>query len=152
MGIDRSLFPDVSGYYESQGLSLGRGKKWVTTECRFHGGSDSMRINLKTGAFVCMAGCGASGGDVLAYHMAAYGMGFVEAAKALGCWQEEGKAAPHKPTPFSPRQALEVLASEANLIAIAAGNIANGVALNEQDRQRVMQAAGRILKIQEVFG
>ena len=152
MPLDKSRLPDPRSHYETQGLKLGKGKTWASTECRFHGGSDSMRINLKTGAFVCMAGCGARGGDVLAYHMAAHGLGFVEAAKALGCWIEDGLTPPVKPAPFSPRQALEVLASEANLIAIAAGNIANGIALNEQDHQRVMQAAGRILKIQEVFG
>ena len=152
MPLDKSRLPDSRNYYEAQGLKLGKGKTWASTECRFHGGSDSMRINLKTGAFVCMAGCGARGGDVLAYHMASHGLGFVEAAKALGCWIEDGSTSPVKPAPFSPRQALEVLASEANLIAIAAGNIANGIALNEQDHQRVMQAAGRILKIQEVFG
>ena len=151
MGFERDRLPDPRSYYEGEGLQLSRGNKWVTTACNFHQGSDSMRINLHSGAWVCMA-CNAKGGDVLAYHMAAYGMEFVEAAKALGCWVEDGAAPPTKPTPFSPRQALEVLAGEANLIAIAAGNIAQGVVLGEHDRQRVMQAAGRILKIQEVFG
>ena len=153
MSFDRTRLPDPLSYYEAHGLEFRERKgKWRTTRCEFHNGTDSMRVNSDSGAFVCMAGCGARGGDVLAYHMAAQGLGFVEAAKALGCWIEDGSTSPVKPAPFSPRQALEVLASEANLIAIAAGNIANGIALNEQDHQRVMQAAGRILKIQEVFG
>lgn len=151
MSFERDRLPDPKSYYESEGLKLGRGQKWITTACNFHQGSDSMRINLHSGAFVCMA-CNAKGGDVLAYHMATHGLEFIEAAKALGCWEEGGATSQTKPAPFSPRQALEVLASEANLIAIAAGNIAQGIVLGESDRQRVMQAAGRILKIQEVFG
>lgn len=151
MGFKRDRLPDPRSYYEAEGLKLTRGNKWVTTACNFHQGSDSMRINLHNGAFVCMS-CNAKGGDVLAYHMAAYGVDFIEAAKALGCWTMDGATAPQKPTPFSPRQALEVLAGEANLVAIAAGNIAQGLVLGEHDRKRVMLAAGRILKIKEVFG
>ena len=66
MGFERDRLPDVRSYYESEGLKLTKGNKWVTTACHFHEGSDSMRINLHSGAFVCMAGCGARGGDVLA--------------------------------------------------------------------------------------
>lgn len=42
-------------------------------------------------AFACMAGCGARGGDVLAFHMATTGDEFIEAAKALGCWIDDGQ-------------------------------------------------------------
>ena len=150
MGFERDRLPDPRSYFESEGLKLGKGRKWVTTACNFHQGSDSMRINLHSGAWVCMA-CGARGGDVLAYHMAAYGMEFVEAAKALDCWVEDGALRPAKPTPFTPRQALEVLANEANFVAIAAGNIAHGVVLTQDDREHLMTAAGRILRIQEIF-
>ena len=151
MGFDRRNLPDAVGYYESEGLKLtGRGK-WRTTECKFHGGSDSMRINLATGAWVCMS-CGARGGDVLAYHMAQHGLEFVEAAKALGAWVDDGRpATKHKPTPLSPRQALEVLAVEANLVAIAAGNVAHGVVLSQMDLTRVLTASGRITRLVEVF-
>ena len=152
MGFDRRNLPDAVGYYESEGLKLtGRGK-WRTTECKFHGGSDSMRINTDSGAFACMAGCGARGGDVQAYHMAQHGLEFVEAAKALGAWIDDGRpATQHKPTPLSPRQALEVLAVEANLVAIAAGNVAHGVALSHMDLSRVLTASGRITRLVEVF-
>ena len=55
MGFDRTLLPDPPAFYEATGLRLdGRGK-WRTTACAFHDGSDSMRVNLQTGAFVCMA-------------------------------------------------------------------------------------------------
>ena len=151
MGFERNRLPDPQGYYEAQSLKLGKGKRWVSTACNFHQGSDSMRINLHSGAFVCMAGCGARGGDVLAYHMAAYGLCFVEAAKALGCWIEDGRPNPTAPAPFSPRQALEVLSVEVNLVAIAAGNIAHGVALSQVDFDRLLAAANRITRITEVF-
>ena len=149
-GFERDRLPDPRSYFEGEGLKLGKGRKWVTTVCNFHQGSDSMRINLQSGAWVCMA-CNAKGGDVLAYHMAAYGLEFVEAAKALGCWGDSGKLTPAKPAPFTPRQALEVLANEANLVAIAAGNVAQGIVLTQDDRDRLMTAAGRILRIREVF-
>ncbi len=152
MGFDRRNLPDAVGYYESEGLKLtGRGK-WRTTECKFHGGSDSMRINTDSGAFACMAGCGARGGDVLVYHMAQHGLEFVEAAKALGAWIDDGRpTTQHKPSPLSPRQALEVLAVEANLVAIAAANVAHGVVLSQVDLSRVLTASGRITRLVEVF-
>ena len=152
MGFDRRNLPDAVSYYESEGLKLTSRGKWRTTECKFHGGSDSMRINTDSGAFACMAGCGARGGDVLAYHMAQHGLEFVEAAKALGAWIDDGKpATQHKPTPLSPRQALEVLSAECNLVAIAAGNMAQGVHLTIAERQRLLTASNRITRLVEVF-
>ena len=152
MTFERRNLPDAETYYDLRGLKLtGRGK-WRTTECKFHGGSDSMRINTDSGAFACMAGCGARGGDVLAYHMAQHGLEFVEAAKALGAWIDDGRpATQHKPSPLSPRQALEVLAVEANLVAIAAANVAHGVVLSQVDLSRVLTASGRITRLVEVF-
>lgn len=126
MSFDRNLLPDTVSYFEGQDLRLIGLGKWRTTACRFHGGSDSMRINLSSGGWICMS-CGQSGGDVLAYHRQANGMEFVDAAKALGAWVEDGRPAQqHKPTPLSPRSALSAMAFEATLTAIAAGNIAHG--------------------------
>lgn len=153
MNFDRDRLPDPATYFENQGLKLSgpRNAKWKSTECRFHGGSDSMRINTSTGAWVCMA-CGEKGGDVLAYEIASTGADFVDACKALGAWVDDGKPhAPQKPAPLSPRAALSVLAFEATLTALAAGNIANGVNLTDADRARLLRAAGRINKIAEVF-
>lgn len=151
MTFKRDRRPDPRSYYEAQGLVLSKGEKWVTTACHFHQGSDSMRINLQSGAFVCMAGCGARGGDVLAYHMAVHGLEFIEAAKDLGAWVDDGKQPPTAPAPFTPRQALEVLMTEVNLIAVVAGNIGRGVVLSETERTRLLQAAGRVLRIAEVY-
>ena len=154
MSFKRHLLPDPPGYYESRGLKLTgpRSAKWKTATCPFHGGSDSMRINTVTGAYSCMAGCGARGGDVLAYEMALTGADFVTAAKAIGAWEEDGKPqAPQKPTPLSPRAALSVMHAEAMLTAIAAGNLARGVQLTVKDRARLLTAANRILHLAEAF-
>ncbi len=151
-GFDRTRLPDPVDYYTAQGLVFRERKgKWRTTECRFHGGRDSMRINTSTGAFVCMAGCGARGGDVLAYHMAEHGQDFTTAAKELGAWIDDGKPAPSRPTPLPARDALALLASETNLVAIAAANLAHGVVLTQIDLHRLLAAASRIANIGELF-
>ena len=151
--FERDRLPDPVSYYEAVGLKLTgpRSSKWRTTECKFHGGSDSMRVNVATGAFRCM-NCGARGGDVLAYHMAESGLEFVEAAKALGAWVADGKThKPQKPTALSPRAALEVLDFEATLVAVAAGNLAKGLILSDADRKRLLICAGRINRVVEDF-
>jgi hypothetical protein len=148
MSYDRTQLPEPAGYYESQGLTLKgpRAAKWKTTRCEFHGGSDSMRVNVFSGAFKCMA-CDVGGGDVLAYHMQANGLEFVGAAKALGAWGDGKPYNPQKPTALPPRAALEVLGFEATLVAVAAGNLAQGVTLTHDDRKRLMLCAGRINRI-----
>ena len=152
-GFDRTCLPDPTDYYTgTAGLKFRERKgKWRTTECRFHGGRDSMRINTGTGAFVCMAGCGARGGDVLAYHQAERGLRFTSAAKELGAWVDDGRPAPSRPTPLPARDALHLLAREASLIAIAAANVANGVTLTAKDLNRLLTAASRIANIGELF-
>ena len=153
MSFSRTLLPDPATYFEVRGqeLSGSRGSKWKTTSCIFHGGSDSMRINTATGAWVCMA-CNEKGGDVLAYQMAATGAEFVDAAKAIGAWVDDGKPyTPQKPSPLSPRAALSVLAFEATFVAVAAGNVAQGVVLTDVDLARLMTAVGRINLLVESF-
>ena len=153
MSFDRTRLPDAPTYFENQGLRL-KGPstaKWKTTTCNFHGGSDSMRVNVTTGAWVCMS-CGEKGGDVLAYEIKDSGREFVDAAKALGCWVDDGRPQVQtKPTPLSPRLALSVMAFESTLAAVAAGNVANGVTLTEADRARLMVAATRINRLVEAF-
>ena len=151
MTFDRRNLPDAVSYYESEGLKLTSRGKWRTTECKFHGGSDSMRINTDSGAFACMA-CGASGGDVLAYEMQATGAEFIDACKALGAWTDDGQpAVQHKPTPLSPRAALQAIAFEVTLVAIEASRIASGIVPSEADKARVLAASNRITRIMEVF-
>lgn len=152
MTYERERLPDPLSYYESTGLKLVGKGKWLTTACLFHGSRKTLRINTDSGAFVCMAGCGARGGDVLAYHMQAHGLEFVEAAKALGAWVDDGKPVVHRrPTPLTPRQALEVMAVECNLVAVAAGNVAHGVTLSQADLTRVLTASNRVTRLVEMF-
>ena len=147
----KDRLPEALDYYESVGLTISRKGKWRTANCEFHGGSDSMRINTQTGAFVCM-NCQAKGGDVLAYQMARHGQDFITAAMALNAWHDDGRPSkPQRPAPLPPRSALEVLGFEAMLAAVAAGNIANGVQLTDQDKDRLLVAAGRINAIREAY-
>lgn len=152
MGFNREMLPEPQGYFENTGMVLqGRGK-WRSTACTFHGGTSSMRVNLETGAWVCMS-CAVKGGDVLAYEMQVTGAEFVEACKALGAWIDDGRPQlpSHKPAGLSPRAALEVVGIEAELICIAAGNVAHGVSLTPNDLARVLDAGARIIKITESF-
>lgn len=151
MSLVREHLPGPVSYFEEQGLKLSGQGKWRTTACNFHGGSDSMRINTQAGGWCCMA-CGVKGGDVLAYHMQAHNLRFVEAARALGAWMEDGSApASIRPAPLPPRAALQVLAFESTLAAVAAGNVAQGVILSDVDRSRLLMAANRINRLAETY-
>ncbi len=153
MSYQRENLPDVTTYFESHGLVLKgpTSAKWKTTTCNFHGGSDSMRVNTQTGAWVCMS-CGEKGGDVLAYEMKLTGVDFVDACKAVGAWVEDGKTpSSFKPTPLPARQAIQALAFESTLTAVAACNLGNGKALTEKDRHRLLRAANRISTLSEAF-
>lgn len=151
MSFDRNNLPDPTAYYEGEALRLtGRGK-WRTTSCVFHGGSDSMRINVSSGCWCCMA-CGVKGGDMLAYHMQAHGVEFVEAAKQIGAWVDDGKPVPTmKPSPLTSRQAIQVLEFESTLLAIEGCRIGNGVIPTADDMARLCKAANRITRLGEMF-
>ena len=142
----RNRLPDPVSYFEGEGLALtGRGP-WRATLCVFHDErSPSLRINVESGGWCCM-GCGAKGGDVLSFHMEHHGLEFIEAAKALGAWDEaaDPRGIRHKPLSFSPRAALELLRFDALLCAVAACNVAQGITLSEGDRNALVEAAARI--------
>lgn len=147
----RNQLPEPISYFESQGLAFQQRGKWRTTRCDFHGGSDSMRINTETGAFVCMAGCGARGGDVLAYHMAKHGLPFVEAAKGLGAYRDDDKPhrGPARPTPIPARDLLQSVAGELMLIAMVLSDALAGK-FNDDDYDRYRDAAARVMYVAEV--
>ena len=153
MTFNRDQLPAPAAYFEAQGHKLAGPKsaKWKTTNCTFHGGSDSMRVNVASGGWCCMA-CPAKGGDILAHHMAEHGVDFVTAAKALGAWQDDGQPArPARPRQLPAASAIEVLQFEVTLTAVAAGNLAHGVQLTDTDRTRLLLAAQRITGILENF-
>ncbi len=86
--FDRARLPDPLAYYAVElELLHGHGRS-ATARCPFHDDQHpSLSVNLQTGAFRCrVPACGAHGDNVLAFHMARYGIGFVAAAKALGAW------------------------------------------------------------------
>ena len=147
----RANLPDPVSYFEAEGLKLEGKGKWRTTSCTFHGGSDSLRVNTASGGWCCMA-CGASGGDVLAFHIQAHGMDFIDAAKALGAWVDDGQPhRPQRPKPLPASQAIQVLGFESLLTYVAAGNIAHGIQLTDTDRALLPVASQRIQTITGAF-
>ena len=84
----RERLPSAPVYFDSIGLALqGRGV-WRSTLCPFHTDTrPSLRVNVETGAFRCMA-CNAHGGDVLAFERLRTGKAFAEAARDLGAWRQ----------------------------------------------------------------
>ena len=109
MSLIRNHLPSPIEYVASQGYPVReRGGKWRTCVC-FNCGHSRMRVNGETGAFVCMSGCGARGGDVVAMQMAIHGQDFVTACKALGAWQDDpkdDKTPRRRPLPPDERRAL----------------------------------------------
>lgn len=144
MGFERDRLPDPIAYFENQGLTLRGPGKWKTARCNFHDGSDSMRVNTASGAWVCMS-CGVKGGDVLAYEMQSTGTEFIQAAQELGAWVDDGKPPPTtKPATLPPRAALAALAHETSLLFIEAARMTKGYVPTPDDIARMGQAAGTI--------
>jgi DNA primase len=84
----RDRLPNPADYFHEQGLKLVGGGEWKSAVCPFHNDTKpSLRVRIENGAFRCMV-CGAHGGDVLAFHMLRHGLRFIEAARALGAWEE----------------------------------------------------------------
>ena len=147
----KELLPDAQSYYEGEGLKLTGKGPWRTTECQFHGGKTTMRLNLSSGGFCCMS-CGVKGGDVVAYQMLRHEVDFITAAKALGAWIDDGQPhAPQRPKPMPAGEALRALAFESMFVGVAARNLSHGCALTEVDLDRLSLAAARIATIHEAF-
>jgi hypothetical protein len=147
----RENLPDPLSYYLGQGLILNGKGTQRSTGCTFHGSRNTLGINIVTGAFLCRAGCGAHGGDVLDYHRAAYGMGFVEAAKALGAYQDNGN--PHtgstRPTSIPARDLLKMVAHELTVITMLISDSLGG-RLTDPGFERYLQASARVIYVAEV--
>lgn len=149
MGFERERLPDPVQFFEAEGLRLAGRGKWRTTRCDFHSGSDSLRVNAETGAFVCM-NCGAKGGDVLAFAMQRDGLDFVTAAKRLGAWVDDGKPAPTRPRAFSAADALAALHADLHLCAVVLSAARRGELPTDGDWRAFLGAAGRCLAIAQV--
>lgn len=146
MPFERDLLPDVDSYFDSEGIPLHGPGAWKTARCDFHGGSDSLRVNMRSGGWVCMA-CGERGGDVLSFHMKRHGLDFIEAANALGAYRDDGLPyrGETKPRTLSAKLALEVLSFEAFLIVVIMRNVElEGGPPTNDDWDRLMTAVRRI--------
>lgn len=107
--------------------------------CPAHGGSNPSALSIGLGdngtvLLKCWHGCGAD-----------------EVAGALGLElsdlfppRDRHGAPLQKRRLISDRQALELLGDEANLVAVAAANVANGVTLTADDKTRLLRAAERV--------
>lgn len=145
--FNRDALPEPQQYFEERGFALvGRGN-WRTTRCELHGGSDSMRVNLRSGGWCCMA-CGAKGGDVLAFHMQTMGMDFQQAARDLGAWTGgNAPAKPRAPSGLSARDALELAAFELRIAMVVLSDARRGALPAEADWQRFLIAVGRVERL-----
>lgn len=141
----KDRLPDPLPYFESEGISLVGPGPWKTGPCRFHGSHDSLRVNTRTGGWVCMA-CGAKGGDVLSYYMQMRGMGFVEAAMALGAYADDGRRYTGKTTAttLSARDAMQVIAQELLVLFVVIADIRSGTIPTDADWHRFVVGAGRV--------
>ena len=153
MSFDKNNLPSAADYYSDQGLTVAKSgsKDWRRSNCPFCQSRDNFNINLKSGGFHCW-GCDARGGDLIAFQMMLHGQDFTQACKALGIWRNDGTAPSRKnPLPFSYRDALTVLAPEAQLVAISGATIGNGKPLTTDELSRVLQAVGRINRLMGGF-
>lgn len=148
----RERIPAWESYASDHGLVLvGRGK-WRNLLCDFHNdGKPSMRVNVESGGWVCMS-CGAKGGDVLAHHMQRTSLGFIEAAKDLGAWDED-KAQPteRKARSLSASDAMHVISHELMVMTVVISDARTGLIPSDADWQRFLAGAGRIEALTREF-
>ena len=143
--FNRNRIPGWESYADAHGLSLmGRGK-WRTTLCEIHADSTpSMRVNVATGGWMCMS-CLAKGGDTLSHYMQRTGSTFVDAARALGAWDDaQPWGAAVRPTQLAARDALELAADDLRLLTLVLGAARDGVLPSDEDWQAFLQRAGRV--------
>jgi hypothetical protein len=148
MRVDRNLIPHTSQYLEAQGMVLVGKGPWVTTACEFHVGSDSMRVNVESGGWVCMS-CFVKGGDAISYVMQRDGVDFVTAVKGLGAWVEDGRPAPTKPRSFSDADVRAVLSQDLHLCAVVLSDALRGVLPTDGDWRAFQHAAGTCIAVSE---
>jgi hypothetical protein len=84
---DRLL--DPRGYYPQYLPGIRpNASNWQQARCPFHEDrTPSLSVNLVHGGFRCF-GCGAHGGDVLAFHMQFKNIDFKAAAQELHAWED----------------------------------------------------------------
>ena len=141
----RDRLPDAVEYFDSEGVLLRGPGRWKTGPCHFHGGSDSLRVNVQSGGWCCMA-CGIKGGDVLAYAMQRHRLDFVEAARSLGAYIDDDKPhrGPIKKASLPARDAMEVAAEAMRVAFVVICDIKAGLIPSETDWHQFIEIAGQI--------
>ena len=150
--VRRELFPDTVAYLEGEGVNLVGPGRWKTGPCHLHGGSDSLRVNTQTGGWRCMS-CDAHGGDAIAFHMQRYGLEFVEAARALGAYADDGKryTGPAKPATLSARDAMQLASFELLVALVVIHDIREGVIPSDDDWHRYIESSRRVETLAEEY-
>lgn len=142
--------PDSNHYYESLGHIFRSKGEWMTTNCEFHGGSDSMRIH-KTGAFRCMS-CGVHGGGVISYHMQRFKVDFLQACRDLGISVANStRRLPDKPKPIPPTRAIELMSMEALIVWMLLAKIKAGKKLEDHEIESLKTSCKEIMNIAEIY-
>lgn len=83
-GLLRDRLPRPAEYMRERGIRLSGGLEWKTATCPVCNSKKTLRVRLD-GPFRCSR-CGVGGRDMLALHQRVTGLGFVDAARDLGCW------------------------------------------------------------------
>jgi hypothetical protein len=83
----RDRLPHPAEYYRKHLDKLHVRGDWADARCPLHQDNNpSLSVNLDHGGYLCR-GCGAKGGDMLAFHMRFKNMDFVSAARDLNAWE-----------------------------------------------------------------
>lgn len=142
--------PDPIHYYESVGHIFRSKGEWMTTNCEFHGGSDSMRIH-KTGAFRCM-NCGVHGGGIVSYHMQRFQVDYLQACRDLGVGVGYlTRRPPDKPRPLPPKQAIELMSMESRIVWMLLAKIKAGKKLEDHEIESLKTSCKEIMNIAEIY-
>jgi len=122
--------------------SLGR-DRW-RAKCPVCGGANSSKLALRERdggtVLVHCFGCDASGPQVCE----ALGVDAAELFPPRDAGFDERNRRPREQRPFSASDALACLSMEGTLLAVCAGDLAQGKTLDDPTRQRLLVAAGRI--------
>jgi hypothetical protein len=141
----RERLPDPVQFFEAEGVPLTGSGRWKTGPCHFHDGSDSLRVNTQSGGWRCMS-CDAKGGDVLAYAMQRHGLEFVQGARMLGAYVDDGK--PHRgpacATTLTARESMQLAAHEILIATLVISDVKAGVIPSQSDWDRFVCSAGRL--------
>ncbi len=87
--FDPNMLPNPREYYAGVLKKFHPRNKQATALCPFHSDKKpSFSVNLIHGMFFCFS-CGASGGNVLKFHMRLHGIKSTKAITELGAWKYE---------------------------------------------------------------